>query len=1037
MRFPLRVYLFACFAVMTIPLLAQSPNGNINGLISDPTNAAVADADIVAMNDVTGVQYTTKTNSEGMYALPNLPPGPYRIQVSKVGFKTLIKPDITLNVQDSLSINFTLLVGAFHEIVTVQGGAPLVNTENASVSTVVDRQFVENMPLNGRSFQALIALTPGVVLTPATAGEQGQFSINGQRADANYLTVDGVSANISAGGGSGLRQAATGTIPGTSALGGTNNLVSVDAMQEFRVQTSSFAPEFGRTPGGQISIATRSGTNLFHGTAFDYLRNDVMDANDWFGNHNDLPRPRERQNDFGGVFGGPIIKNQTFFFFSYEGLRLRQPQTQTSVVPTLNSRGEATVGMQPFLNAYPLPNGNDLGNDLAAFNASFSTPSSLDAHSIRVDHVIRSNATIFGRYSYSPSDALVRGPVAELNNTLDTKVRTHTLTLGSTQNLAANVNNELRLNYSNLKTLSTFQIDNFGGAVPPSDSLLFPSGVPASTGLFALVINGAGGFDIGRNGVNEQRQANVVDNIAVAAAAHQLKFGLDYRWLAPITSPFSYLQSALFLDMNSAISGMPLAAIVEAERGVALLSQNVSVYAQDTWKATARLNLTYGLRWDINPALKGENPASTLLTVQGLDNPPTMSLAPPGKPLYATTYGNIAPRVGITYQLSKTPGKETVIRGGIGIFYDVGSGSLASAANEFPFVAQNVLFGTPFPLTAQQAVPPIISASPPVTGNLYVADPKLKLPRTYQWNLTVEQALGSSQSLSMAYVGAAGRDLLRQDTLALPNPDFETVFVTRNSATSDYHALQIKFQRRLVRGLQALASYALAHSIDIASNDSGSFNTPPELSTKLDRGNSNFDIRHAATLAVSYDLPSPGQQAVLRRVLGNWSVDTLLMARSATPVDISGPFFLVGSVEFNARPNVVLGVPFYLHGPQYPGDKALNGAAFTNPPDGTQGNLGRDVVRGFGAWQQDFAIRRQFQFGDRVNLQLRVEFFNLFNHPNFGNPVASLSDPLFGLSTGTLANSLASSQGGFNGGLNPLYQFGGPRSGQLALKIQF
>lgn len=1037
MRFPLVVCVFIRFTTITVSLLAQSPNGNINGLVSDPTNAAVPEAEIVAVNDVTGVQYCTKTNREGIYTLPNLPPGPYRVQVSKIGFKTLIKPDIVLNVQDSVAINFTLLVGAFHEIVTVESGATLVNTQDAAISTVVDRRFVENMPLNGRSFQALIALTPGVVLTPSSAAEQGQFSINGQRADANYLTVDGVSANISAGGGSGLRQAATGTIPGTSALGGTNNLVSIDAMQEFRVQTSSFAPEFGRTPGGQISIATRSGTNLFHGTVFDYLRNDVMDANDWFGNHNDLPRPKERQNDFGAVFGGPIIRNKTFFFFSYEGLRLRQPQTETSVVPTIDSRGEATAGMRSFLSAYPLPNGNDLGNGLAAFNASFSTPSSLDAYSIRVDHVIGARAALFGRYSYSPSDALGRGPVSELNNTLDTKVRTHTLTLGSTQNPAANINNELRLNYSNLKTLSAFQLDDFGGALPPGDPLLFPSGVSATTGLFAFVINGAGGFDIGRNGLNEQRQANVVDNIAVTAGSHQLKFGVDYRWLAPITSPFSYLQSALFLDMDSAISGTPLAAIVEAERGVALLNQNISFYAQDTWRATARLNLTYGLRWDINPALRGKNSASALLTVQGLDNPPTMSLAARGTPLYQTTYGNIAPRIGITYQLAKTPGRETVIRGGFGLFYDVGSGSLSSAADEFPFVAQNVLFGVPFPLTAQQAAPPTITATPPVTGNLYVADPNLKLPRTSQWNLTLEQAVGLNQSLSVSYIGAAGRNLLRQDTLASPNPNFETVFVTRNSATSDYDALQIKFQRRLARGLQVLASYALAHAIDVASNDSGSFNTPPEISTRLDRGNADFDIRHAVTLAASYDLPSPGQSAVLRRTLGDWSLDTLLTARSATPVNVTGPFFLVGSAEFNARPDIVPGVSFYLRGPQYPGDEAFNAAAFATPPDGTQGDLGRNVLRGFGAWQQDFAIRRQFRIADRMNLQFRMECFNVFNHPNFGNPVASLSDPLFGLSTRTLANSLASSQGGFNGGLNPLYQFGGPRSAQLALKLQF
>ncbi len=1036
MRFP-QIAVISILVVLTaFPLAAQSPNGTINGLVLDPSNRAIAGADILVINDVTGVKYSGKTNDDGIYVVPNLPPGPYRLQVSKVGFKTLIKPDIVLNVQDALSINFTLPVGAVFETVTVEGGAPLVNTQDASVSTVVDRRFVENMPLNGRSFQALIALTPGVVLTPANAAEQGQFSINGQRADANYLTVDGVSANISAGGGSGLRQAAAGTIAGFSALGGTNSLVSVDAMQEFRIQTSSFAPEFGRTPGGQISIVTRSGTNQFHGTVFDYLRNDVMDANDWFANLNRLAKAKERQNDFGGVLGGPIIKSKTFLFFSYEGLRLRQPRTQTTTVPSLASRGAATAGMQPFLNAYPVPNGSDLGNNLAAFNASYSLPFSLDAYSLRIDHVLTSKFALFARYNYSPSETSLRGPVAQLNNTLATKVRTHTLTLGSTQSLTTNLNNELRLNYSNLKTVSTFRLDDFGGAAPLPDSLLFPAGFSSANAVFAFAINGVGGFDIGKNGINEQRQLNLVDNVSVTAGSHRLKFGTDYRWLAPFTSPFAYLQGPLFLDMSDALAGMPLVTVVQAEREASLLARNFSLYAQDTWKVTQRLNLTYGLRWEINPPLKGKNSDSVLMTVQGLDDPSTMTLAPRGTPLYHTTYGNLAPRIGLSLELAQKPAWETVLRGGFGIFYDLGYGSLASAANEFPFVAENDLFVT-FPLTPQQAAPPPITAAPPVTGNFHVSDPHLKLPRTYHWNVALEQALGPKQVVSATYTAAVGRQLLRQDTLAFPNPDFGVVFVTRNSATSDYHALQLKFQRRLSRGLQALASYTLSHSIDIASNDSGPLNTPAALGASLDRGNSDYDVRHAFTLAASYDFPLPGKQGLLRRLLGGWSMDTLLTARSATPVTVLGPFAVVGSALFNARPDVVPGAPFYLHGPQYPGGKAFNPAAFTNPPGGQQGDLRRNVLRGFGAWQDDLTVRRQFRLGDKARLQIRVEFFNVFNHPNFGNPAASLSNPLFGRSTQTLANTLVSAQGGFNGGLNPLYQFGGPRSGQLALKLEF
>src|SRR5580698_4319051 len=257
MRFRRFVSFLICIALNTFSLFAQSPHGNISGLVSDPSSAAVVGAEIVAVNDVTGGQYTTKTNTDGIYVLPNLPPGPYRVQVSKIGFKTLIKPDIVLNVQDSLSINFALVVGAFHEIVTVQGGASMINTADAAVSTVVDQTFVKNMPLNGRSFQTLINLAPGVVAIPSNPDNGGQFSINGQRGSANYWMVDGVSANVgvsvtSGTGGNGL----AGALGSFSAMGGTNSLVSVEAMEEFRVQTSTYAPEFGRTPGGQISIVT-------------------------------------------------------------------------------------------------------------------------------------------------------------------------------------------------------------------------------------------------------------------------------------------------------------------------------------------------------------------------------------------------------------------------------------------------------------------------------------------------------------------------------------------------------------------------------------------------------------------------------------------------------------------------------------------------------------------------------------------------------------------------------------------------------------
>jgi hypothetical protein len=335
------VHNFAFVFVLSIvlpPANAQSTNASLIGRVTDPSKALIVGAKIAAISGGTNTRYEVVTNSSGGFYLTDMLPGTYRIEIEKAGFKKLIKTDVALHVQDALEINVEMTLGSASETITVEAGAPALNTEWAAVNTVIDRSFVENLPLNGRSFQTLIMLTPGVVVTATAFDDQGQFSANGQRADANYFTVDGVSANFGVTGFAPLMQSAGGALPALGALGGTNSLVSVEAMLEFRIQTFSFAPEFGRTPGAQISVVTRSGTNGFHGTMFDYFRNGALDAKDWFSNLNHLPKSHEQQNDFGGVLGGPIRKDKTFFFFSYEGLRLHQPSSQETFVPDAASR---------------------------------------------------------------------------------------------------------------------------------------------------------------------------------------------------------------------------------------------------------------------------------------------------------------------------------------------------------------------------------------------------------------------------------------------------------------------------------------------------------------------------------------------------------------------------------------------------------------------------------------------------------------------------------------------------------------------------
>jgi hypothetical protein len=1057
------LFLLGIILILSSVSSAQVETATISGVITDQSGAVVAGVEARVTNTDTNVTWTSVSNGSGVYLVTGLKPGRYRIHIAREGFKGIDVTDLILNVQDSVSRNFTLQVGSTSESVSVEGDAMQINMQDASVSTVVDQQFVQNMPLNGRSFQTLIVLTPGVVLTPASAANPGQFSVNGQRTDSNYFTLDGVSANVGVSGGGGLGQTAGGALPGFSAQGGTNSLVSVDAMQEFRIQTSSFAPEFGNSPGGQIAIVTRSGGKDFHGTLFDYFRNDVLDANDWFANKNGLRKPPERQNDFGGVFGGPLIKSKTFFFFSYEGLRLRQPASQEAIVPDSALRQSAPAAMQPFLNAFPVQNGPDLGNGLAQFNASYSNPSTLDSYSIRIDHNINSNVSVFGRYNYAPSKTESR-PVGAPSDKLVAPIDTQTFTLGSTQSISARMSNELRANYSNYRAGSSDQLDSFGGAVPPPDSVLFPAGFSSRNGIFLFDLFGGFIFLQGRNATNEQRQVNFVDNVSFTVGTHQTKFGIDYRWLAPFGNFNTYEQLDGFFSTTDVLSGSSPFVLIAANQSNALLSRNFSLYGQDTWKATRQLTFTYGIRWTVNPPLKGKNSDSEPFAVIGLNNPQNLSLAPRGSPLYDTTYGNVAPRLGLAYQLGQRKGWDTVLRGGFGLFYDLGTGNLGNVTLGFPYTANKFLFNVPIPLTPQEAAPPAFSQTPPVRSSLYVTVPDLKLPRTYQWNAAVEQSLGPSQIVSLTYVGAIGRNLLHQYFLRNPNPNFSSVFVTDNAGTADYHSLQVKFQRRLSAGLQVLSSYTFSHSIDNSSDDSGLFTPPSLANSNVDRGNSDFDVRHSFTGALTYNIPFPKAQKLANAILGDWSVETFVIARSALPINIYGAASVVAGQESQARPDVAPGIPLYLYGSQCaaanggaacPGGKAINftpgavvrGCAdgsqsvgpFCPPPTGKQGNFGRNVLRGFQARQADFAVRRQFHVTEKVNLQFRSEFFNILNHPNFGDPTMSnslITSPLFGQSTETLATRLG--RGGVvGGGFNPLYQVGGPRSIQLALKLQF
>ncbi len=726
----------------------QTESARISGRITDPTDAVIAGAACTITNLETNISIVTTTNQDGIYVIPDLRPATYRLTIQKDGFRTVVQPSLQLYVQDAVNENFKLALGSVSEISTVT--APVLQTDSAAVSTVVDQQVVSNMPLNGRSFQSLIGLTPGVIFTSQNLG-QGQFSTNGQYVDSNYFMVDGVSANFATTTFV-LGQTLGGALPAFTAQGGTNGLVSVDAMQEFRIQTSSYAAEYGRTPGAQISIVTKSGTNQFHGSAFDYLRNDIFDARNYF-DRPPLPKPPLRQNDFGGTLGGPILKDKTFFFFSYEGLRLRQPKTDTEEVLTVPARQAAAPVYQPILQALPLPDPNAPVVDPTCDNVqnpcranltiAYSNPSSLNATSLRIDHNLSSKVTLFARYNHAPSYDATRY-FEELGYDY---LNADTFTVGADILVAPAKVNDFRANWSRNTGTHSTSLTNFHGSEIPPASALFPPASPTARRR-------------GREGAlysNAQRQLNFVDTFSWAVGVHQLKFGIDYRRLSPrSTLGTGYAVFPAYTDLVAGTTGEIL---LLAADPLLLRMNNYALFAQDAWKMKNHLTLTYGLRWEINTPPASTSASHPLYVLQGIFDSKSIAAVPGA--LWHTRYGNFAPRLGAAYQV--TP--KTVVRGGFGLFYDLGYGNAGNISVGFPY-SRNEFINTSLPFNVTQAAfrpPPFSTAFNANVLYTTAFDPHLQLPVTLQWNAAIQREFGAKQTLTATYLGSDGRRLLRGD----------------------------------------------------------------------------------------------------------------------------------------------------------------------------------------------------------------------------------------------------------------------------------
>lgn len=994
------------FCVLSVaPVLAQR-YADLYGRILDTSGGGIGDALVSAVNEDTGFRRTALSDPGGAYAIASLDPGSYKISVRKEGFRSAIRFSVRLEPGAPGRADFTLPLGSVNESIVVSGTAPLLDRDDASPGAQFDQGQIERLPVNG-GVLSLLDMVPGASLTPATRGEAGQFTVNGQRPNANYFTVDGVSANNGIAAGGLPVQAGGGTLPSLSAFGSLDSMISLPAVQEMRVQTSSTFAESGRLPGAAIAMNSRSGTNDPHGSTLFRVRNQVANANDWFANQAGFPRPPLRLYDFTQTFGAPLKRNRTFVFLSYQHIALNQPFIWQQPVPAPVAGQPIAGWAQPLLRLFPPANGGVFTGGIGVWSGLSNQPASLDAGGVRLDQAVTSRVSLFARYNDSPST----NNFGSLDvNRLD--LRAQSLTVGVDARATPGLTLDFRANESQ-STAHSLWLQNAQQSAPscPLQPLIpvFGSATATCNDLIRFTIAGAGTLESGREGDWTQRQFQVVESAAWQHGRHSFSFGADFRDITAIRRAPGTLSVIADQMSDLADARYPWYSVTPPLTQTAAIPE-LSLWAGDTWQVSRRLTLALGLRWEYSPSPFTSGPSWFFdPAVNGFQ------LVQQPRPVWATSQRDFAPRFGLAYRL--TADGRTVLRAGGGLYYD---SSLS--------IATDILNGGPMSINQYGSQRNGVFS----TVLSYGFAPGLKLPEVRQWNVSVEHGFTARDVLSLGYVGSSGQGLIRRELGGPGTTTTAMIALTTNYGFSHYQALEAQYRRQLARGLEVQAGYTWAHSIDNVSSDAflvweGAAN---------DRGSSDFDLRHMFSASASWELPRSSDAHGLSRALGGWALSGVLHARTGFPITVQESEEYMGIGLINAfRPTYMAGQPIWVADPNSPGGRRLNPIAFIQLPPGVQGNLGRNAIDGFGMEQLDLALTREFRAGDRSSIEVRAAAFNALNQANFADPVKYLDSPLFGQSASMLNMMLGTGSPG--SGLSPILQTGGPRSFQLSLRLRF
>ncbi|HUO61015.1 MAG TPA: carboxypeptidase-like regulatory domain-containing protein [Candidatus Acidoferrales bacterium] len=1078
-------------------LSAQTFRGSIQGTVTDPTGAAVPGAQVKVFSPATGLSRSTTTNIAGEYVASELPLGNYSISITKEGFRTMTLTNVPVSVGAPQRADAKLATGQVQEKVEVNADVPLVETASNTMGGTIEASEVAALPINGRDFTKLLELVPGTTSDPVgsteSAGSYGLFSANGNRGRSNNYLLDGTDMNDGYRNLPSVNQAGVWGCPST--------ILPVDALAEVPV-TASPEAEFGRSSGATVNLVTKSGTNQLHGTFYEYYRNDSLSARNAF-NTTDQPKNNFHNHQFGGSVGGPFVKDKSFWFFAYEGQKENGGLPQLGTAPTQSyiDAWEKTNTINPVVDQiltklHPwgktLPTSSDPTVQFAPVTYTTPFDNRIDSLIFKVDqhlHLFSDSDLLTGRYYYGNSDQsfplgmLYTGSSAPGYNT-STPTHVNIVSLSYTSVPKTNLVVEVRGGYN--RFLQDFYPQDIKfdptsiglNTLPPGFTAARDFGLPTISISGLSPIGATGSDSRGRIDTNYQ----LFGNMSLTHGKHNYKWG--YEWRRTFINSFidsGHRGKLSFTDTLDA-SGNVIASALDnflagnitgggssaAGYGTRYTYQNNSgTYFQDSWRVSNKLTLNYGLRWDYFGVIGEKNHAFSLF------DPATDSLKQNVSQLYPKDWANFAPRVSIVDDV--VGNGKLVVRAGAGMFYDgasqdffVGNQPWNTSAAEAGPAFNNITFsGSTLPVIPGGVAYNGYAAGTPIfssysASSAFTVAQNLVTPRYLEYNLNLESQLTKTMALQVGYVGSQGRHLFRfrdinqvdPATGTSPYPNYVYINQQETSASSSYNSLQASLKTRSWHGFTSTFNYTWAHSIDNASDglDFVPNAAQPDNSyaPQNERASSNFDVRHRVQWYWNYTFP---QFKNAKWITNGWSLDGMLNFATGQPYTVSYLFEndYNGSGEWFGRPDVNWSLVHQGTG----GVNLLNLAAFSAPctvnPDGscvagTQhfGNEGRNAFNASNYTNMDFSVSKTQHLTERLTVLLRADFFNIFNHPNFSNPL------LPGFAVDFLQNGSTNNAGKLTGtgflaatatpdvgSGNPYLGGGGPRSAQFSVRFSF